>query len=827
MAYYPLSVILNQKGEVLKVNSFFKKKLGFKEEELFGKSLCEILCDEACRENFLNLISQAQSKDEIFPIKLSFKKRDKDILYFEGHIKKAKGKEGIFLLYGWDVTEIYTYKRISRILMAVNKIIIKEILSEKALYKEICRVMVDEFGLRFAWVGVPDERSSEIIPLVSYGYEEGYLEEIKIVLDPERLEGKGPTATAIREGKISINPDTRTNPLYEAFREKALKRGYLSSAAIPLFTDGKLKAVLNLYSEEPFYFREEIKDLLYELKEDLEYALKRIEELSFRILLSKALENSDMWLFITDENFSIIYVNNITTTFSDYSEEELLGKPICILYEECTLDKKEKIERILKEDGSYFEVFKVRKKNGEIIYLDQKIIPVILPEKSLYVWIGRDITLEINLFETIERLENYDPLTGLLTLRGLLKRVEEFLFHGKTRAALVVLDLYEFTYINDYYGFKWGDQILQELALRLKKYLQERAFLARSSADEFVILFTEVHSEEDLALLIQKLITVIERPYLIDSELIKLKWNLGISLYPEDGKDFEELYRKANAACSQAKKVGPNVFKFYGEELTVNIKRTLEKEKLIEEALSNNLFTFFYQPYFITSNLQLSGAEALVRIVMPEGRIVFPGEFIEVLERSPLRREFELWSISEIVKKINEWNLSIGVNLYPDTFRDEKFWEEVSKHLVGLKNNIVFEITERGVMSDPETAVKIIKNLKAEFTNVKFALDDFGTGYSNMIYLKNLPVDYIKIDFSFTREIIEDVKAQGIVKSIIDIAHILHAKALAEGVETYEQYQILDIMGCDFVQGFYFERPIPEKDFKEKYLFKSGSSKAS
>ncbi len=817
MAYYPLAVILNQKGEILKGNSFFKEKLGFKEEELCGKSICEVLYDKTCKENFLNLLSQAQLKSEIFPLKLTFKKRDEGLLYFEGHLKKAKGKEGIFILYGWDVTENYTYKRIIRILRAVNKIIIKEILSEEDLYREICRVLVDDFGLRFAWVGVPDEKGFEVIPLVSYGFEEGYLEEIKIVLDPKRKEGQGPTATAIREEKISVNPDTRTNPLYEAFREEALKRGYLSSASIPLFKDGKLKAVLNLYSDEPFYFREEIKDLLYELKEDLEYALKHIDELSSRILISKALENSDMWLFITDENFSILYVNNVASIFSGYSEEELLGKPICILYEECDPNKKERIERTLKEGGSYFEVLKVRKKDGEILYLSQKIIPVILPEKIFYVWVGRDITLEIHLHETLERLENCDPLTGLLTLRGLLKRTKEFLSHDKTFKALIVLDLYEFTYINDYYGFKKGDQIFQELATRLKESFQEKALLARSSADEFVILF-KVQSEEDLASMIQKLITVIEGPYIIDSDLIKLKWNLGISLYPDDGEDFEELYRKANAACSQAKREGPNVFKFYEEELAVSIKRTLEKEKLIEEALSNNLFTFFYQPYFLTSNLQLSGAEALVRIILPDGRIIFPGEFIEVLERSSLRREFELWSISEIVKKINEWNLSIGINLYPDTFRDEKFWEEVSKYLFGLKNNIVFEITERGVMSDPEIAIKIINNLKAEFPNVKFALDDFGTGYSNMISLKNLPVDYIKIDFSFTREITKDIKSQGIVKSIIDIAHILHAKALAEGVETYEQYQILDIMGCDFVQGFYFERPIPEKVFTEKYI---------
>lgn len=824
MAYHPLVVILNQKGEILKTNSFFRKRFGFQEkEEIIGKSLCEFFHDEASKEKFLNLLSQAQLKDEIFSIKLRFRQKDEGDLYFEGSIRKIKGKEEMFLLYGWDVTENYAYERILRMLRAINRIIVKENLSEKDLYREICKVMVDEIGLRFAWIGVPDEKNFEIIPLVSYGYEEGYLKEIKITLDPERPEGKGPTATAFREGKITINPDTRTNPLYKAFREQALKRGYLSSAAIPLLENRELKAILNLYSDEPLYFRKEIKDLLYELKEDLEYAIKRIEERSFQILLSKAIENSDMWVFITDEKFLIKHVNNIVVAFSGYSKEELLDQHICVLYDECVNDKRTKIERTLKEGDPYFEILRVRKKDGEILYLDQKVIPVNFPEKTFYVWIGRDITLEIHLYDTIERLRDYDPLTELLNLSGLLKKAREFIPHDKTQTALVVFDIHGFTYIIDYYGFKSGDQILQELATRLKEHFQERALLARSSADEFVILFPKLHSDRDLAFYIQKLITIVEGPHLIDSELIKLKWNLGISLYPKDGNDLEELYRKAQAACSQAKKKGANIFEVYGEELMINIKRTLEKERLIEEALSNNLFTFFYQPYFQTSNLQFSGAEALVRIVLPDGKIIYPGEFIETLEKSPIRREFELWSIIEILKKINEWNLSIGVNLYPDTFRDEKFWEEVSKYLSGLHNDIVFEITERGIMSDPDTAIRIINNLKEEFHNIKFALDDFGTGYSNMIYLKNLHVDYIKIDYSFIREITKDTKALGIVKALIDIAHIFNAKALAEGVETSEQYQILDIMGCDLVQGFYFERPIPEKVFKEKYLLQIAS----
>ena len=814
MEFLLIGLTLDSEGHILTCNRNFLKLTGYSLEELRGKKLCDFLFEAYCREKFGKTLGDL--KETTYDFETILIKKDKSPLYVQGKIKRVlKDSRRYYLLSGSDITVLKTLERGYKLVRTINTIITKAS-NEEEVFEKLGHSLVEDLGLRFVWVGVPDFEKGYVKPLFRFGYEEGFLDEIRIPIDPTLSEGKDFQLEAIRERRIIINPDTRSNQFFTDFRESYLQRGYFSGLSIPLYINGELRYLLTLFSHEPFYFDLIQEELFKELKEDLEFALERIIKEQNLKLISTALENSDLCLIITDEKGKILYVNPEVCLITGYLEEELIGKSVnFLLVKDSTSEGQENIEFLFEEFKFPTKVM-WRRKDGEIIYVEQKAIPVDLESgKKRIVFVGRDLTLITHLIESLEKEKNYDSLTGAFTLRALIEKIKLILPHLKSQALFIVLDLYQFTYINDLYGFSAGDKILRTLTERFKKTFENKGYIARVSADEFLIFLIE------FAIAFSDLIElIITTPIKLDKDEIILKYNLGIAIYPIDGEDPEELYVKASSACKLAYKEGPNVIKFYLPEIDLFIKSTLDKERLIEEALKNNYFHFYFQPYFDMQNYLISGAEALIRIIKPDGEIIPPSVFIENLEKSIYRRDFEVWAIKSLVQKVNNWKIPLGLNLYPDTFSDKTFWEEVSSDLETLEGKLVLEITERGFMKHPEKVVKLIYYLKERFPKLKLALDDFGTGYSSLNYLRRIPLDYLKIDLTFIREIHTEDKIRGIVKTIIDLAHILGAKALAEGVETQEQLQILDIMGCDFVQGFYFSKPLSEEEFIKKYLLK-------
>lgn len=818
MGYLYFTLLFDEEERIISCSKSLSIVIGYKATDIRGKLLSELISNEEEIRKIRKLREGLDGK--VLEIELTLLRRDHSPLYTKGNLRKIPyaGKPA-YLLQVWDYTDLAKAKKLIKILLSVNKII-KKALTEEEIYQNVCRSIVEDLGLRMAWVGVPDPSTLTVKPIFWYGHEMGYLENIKISLDPHVPEGRGPTAQAIRAGEIIINPDTRTNPHYEAFRKAALERNYLSSAAIPLMVRGNLRAILSIYASEPKLFSEEILFILREIKESLEFALENIEKTRFHHLISTAMENSDLLLLVTDQNGHIKFLNHMVTLITGYLEEELLGQEINLLDSgKNPRSLFEELKKAISEEVETSGLYICRKKDGEVIHLDIKFIPITLSqwEKNCLL-LGRDMSLEVGLMESIERLKDFDPLTGCLSFRGLKEKAERLLSLSNF-ALLVVIDLYQFTYFNDLFGFSFGDELLKAITERLTASLGENIYIARAGADEFIVFCAELQDKSQCSYLLRKIQNLLSNPFYVQGHEINLKHNLGVSFYPYDGNNLEELYRRANAAASFAKKEGPNVLKFYGKDLEIQIKNTLEAEKLIEEALQKDLFQFYFQPYFDINNLSLAGAEALIRIVKPDGEVIPPYKFIDVLEKSPLRRDFELWAVKTIVEKSNKFKIPLGLNIYPETFWDESFWDEVSPHLKTLQHPLYLEITERGFIKEPEKTLQTLLNLKKNFPHLMLALDDFGTGYSNMGYLKTLPIDTLKVDITFIRDLNKGEKEQGLVKTIIDLAHILKAKALAEGVESPDQLQILDIMGCDFVQGFYFSKPLSEEDFSQRYLY--------
>ncbi|MCI4454143.1 MAG: GGDEF and EAL domain-containing protein [Thermodesulfobacterium sp.] len=455
---------------------------------------------------------------------------------------------------------------------------------------------------------------------------------------------------------------------------------------------------------------------------------------------------------------------------------------------------------------------------GRTKYLLFELIPVQTEGGELALLLAHEITPYVEIIETLEQSLRVDKLTGLLNLSSFLEETQRALLAKPRYAGMLVLDLYNFSAINDLYGLEAGDEVLKEVAERLKKAFEASVVLGRTSADEFAIFIPNLEHRKNILQYLDYISLIFEIPFTQMGESFILNYNLGVALYPFDGTSSEILYRHAQAACALAKKRSPNKVQFFDPQISDYLQNELSAERLISEALSNNWFTFFIQPYFYADTLSLAGGETLVRIVKPNGEVLPPGVFIQTLERSIYLESFEKWAFKTIVHLINAFKIPLGLNLYPATFYNKNFFMEREEALQSLSAPLVLEITERATIDDPQRAREVCEFLK-NFPMVRLALDDFGTGYSNLSYLKDLPLDVVKIDISFVRALKDgQLKSKQLVKTIIDLAHGLGAKALAEGVETVEQVEILTQFGCDYLQGFYFEKPLPISEFEKKYL---------
>ncbi len=796
-------------------NQTLQRLLGYSEEELKSMSPDEIIEGEAARD--IRITKERRLKGEYFPKfyeNLKLKSRygsSKYVLAFSETIFYEGKHAGLVFIV--DRTKEVRYKKLYDALRNINQAIIN-VLTEEELYDAICVALTRELDIKFVWIGVPNEEGKLFKAIYACGEEQGYLSKIKIAVGEKCPEGRGPTARAFRDGKIFINPDTAANPIMEPWRDEMLKRGFLSSAAIPLEKEGKVVAVLNVYAKEPHYFDRETEKLLEELKEDISFALNKMEKLRSSLILQKAVERSDEWVMITDEDGIIEYVNDFVCTLTGYSREELVGsKPNVFRSGYQSESFYRKLWETILAGQEFNAVFVNRKKDGSLFYLEEKIIPVDIAKGTRkFIGLGRDITKEITLSEELEKLRFKDVITGLYNFTGFSFKVSEILERDPGDIyALLVLDVYNLTYINTTYGASLGDRLLATVGELLKRRFREEDLVSRVGGDEFAV-FLKLKRKED-ALLVEKSVEdLVKKPLRVNGKSIKVNLNGGIALYPDDGKSFSTLYEHASLALSESKREGAGVVKFYDQSIEEKARGFLKTEGLIERAVSEGLFLFYFQPYFYTSNLKVAGLEALARIRDRDGTIYNPAQFIDNLENSPFLKDFESWALEEVINKVNRWDIPISFNLSAKSFRRKEFIDKLVNVAKVWSAFMTVEITERALVENLEETKKILGELKFYGGALKVAVDDFGTGFSSLSYLGELPIDVIKIDISFTRAITEDRKKRSIVQGIVHLAHSLGIKTVAEGVETRQHLEILADIGCDMVQGFYLSKPLPTEE---------------
>jgi diguanylate cyclase (GGDEF)-like protein len=433
-------------------------------------------------------------------------------------------------------------------------------------------------------------------------------------------------------------------------------------------------------------------------------------------------------------------------------------------------------------------------------------------------------------YETeIWRQANFDTLTGLSNRSLFMDRMERALAHARrydNKLALLFIDLDGFKDVNDTLGHAQGDLLLQEAAKRLQNCIREMDTVSRLGGDEFTVILPELAEDISAATVAGTILTSLAHAYDLDGQEVKLSASIGITLYPRDGEDPGVLLQHADTAMYRAKADGRNTFRYFTLEMNKEAGGRVALEAALRRALRQSEFALYYQPILNVADGSLVGAEALIRWMSPEEGLVAPNDFIPMAEKCGLIMPIGDWVMRQAASDLANWDemglridkLSVNVSMLQ--FQNIGFIKKILdffSHQPHLQARLLFEITESVYMDesrDPATRLDKLRKI-----GIGIVIDDFGTGYSSLGYLKRFPVDKIKIDRSFIRDVTSDPDDASLCEAIIAMAHHLKLRVVAEGVETQQQLQFLQERGCDFAQGFLFGKPMPSSQFTD-YLKK-------
>jgi diguanylate cyclase (GGDEF)-like protein len=422
--------------------------------------------------------------------------------------------------------------------------------------------------------------------------------------------------------------------------------------------------------------------------------------------------------------------------------------------------------------------------------------------------------------DRVHHLAFHDDLTSLPNRLMLSHRLDQALSRHRragSQLAILFMDLDRFKVINDSLGHEAGDALLRQVADRLKAQSREGDTVARMGGDEFAVLIESRENLEDISACAHRLADQLSAPYQIGNKDCHVTLSIGISVFPSDGNDSQALLKAADVAMYRAKEMGRNNYQYYLPSMNVHTVERLELESDLSRALERGEFLLHYQPKVEIATGLITGIEALLRWNHPVRGLVPPMDFIPLAEETGLIVPIGEWVLATACARTKAWQnqgltkLGVAVNLSARQFADAKLLPKLTQiiHSSGLApSSLELEITESVVMSQGESAVTVLEKLKS--IGVEIAIDDFGTGYSSLAYLKHFPIDTIKVDRSFIRDIPSDSGDMKITRAIIAMAHSLRLKVVAEGVETAEQLRFLRAQRCDAVQGYFLYRPLPE-----------------
>ncbi|XQW86375.1 EAL domain-containing protein [Thalassotalea piscium] len=524
------------------------------------------------------------------------------------------------------------------------------------------------------------------------------------------------------------------------------------------------------------------------------------------------------FFFLMEEDGTIIDYRANNKENLDISPTQFIGQSMMdILPDDVSIKFKSYIDKVVMVGHGVLSFEYELTQPQEALYFEARIS--YLADQKRIVAIIRDITEQHKSAQVIRKQAYFDTLTTLpnrfLSLDRLSQMINEA-ERNNEKTAVLFLDLDDFKKVNDSLGHEVGDKLLVESANRLKQTLRKGDTIGRLGGDEFIVLIRGITNANSTLSIAESLQSAFREPFKIDGRELILTLSIGIAIYPENGSCASDLLRNADTAMYQAKASGRNLYSFFTEEMNVNMIRRLEIEEQMHGALERNEFEVYYQPQFDVNKKSIVGAEALLRWHNVTLGNIGPDEFIPIAENTGLIVPIGKYVIEQALQFLNLWqkdhqnSFTIAVNLSPRQFRDKTLLNFIKASLQNEQvqaANLELEITEGVLMSAQSYIDEVLSEMHK--MGIKLSMDDFGTGYSSLSYLRQYDFDVLKVDRTFINGITLNKSDRDLVNATIAMSHSLGLTVVAEGVETNEQLEILEELGCDFVQGYYFSKPLP------------------
>ncbi len=766
--------------------------------------------------------------------------------------QSVAGQPPTFIVLSRDITDRHhtevEVQRLSCLYAALsqsNQAIVR-CTSQAELMQHICRATVIFGGMRMAWIGLLDDADGLVKPVAAYGNGTEYVEGLRISLDRDDPTGRGPTGTALREDRPFWCQDYCNDPATAPWHERGSRFGWAASAALPLHREGGVVGSLNLYAGEVNAFDQRARDLLLEMAMDIDFALERFRRDAERARMVEALAESErkyreltesvndvIWT-LDPETLHFTYVSPSISRLRGYTADEVMAQPFdAVLTPESALRVRALITARMGEflsgraGGGEATVTEVEQpcKDGSTVWTEVVANVSRNPRTGRVEIRGvtRDITERRRAAAQIQHFAHFDQLTGLPNRTLLKDRFANALSlarRSQGQLAVLFIDLDHFKDINDTLGHETGDLLLIEIAHRLGTLLRAGDTVARLGGDEFILILPDTDANGTMRV-VTKLLEEVSRPCVVGQHELRTSASVGIAMYPDDGTTMDTLSKNADAAMYQVKRDSRNDFRFFTPQMQARSARMLMLSTALHSALERDQLSLHYQPQVSLPDGRVTGAEALLRWQHPELGAILPAEFIPIAESNGLIAPIGEWVLSTAVSQMRRWMDSglppvvIAVNLSAVQFRKPTLPELVSRILreAGLPPDLLeLELTEAVAMNEPQTAVRVMDSLSER--GIRMSIDDFGIGYSSLSYLKRFKVQRLKIDQSFVRDINTDPDDRAIVIAIINLAHSLGMRTIAEGVETPAQLDVLQRQGCDEAQGYHFSRPLPADAFE-------------
>ncbi len=624
-------------------------------------------------------------------------------------------------------------------------------------------------------------------------------------------------------GQRLVVEDIESDPAWEPFLDLAHQAGLAASWSQPIVsTQGRVIGTFALYHPKRCSPTTADIQLLEDEARLTAMVIERTTNEAHLQLAASVFQHAREGIMITDANGTIIEVNDTFTHITGYSRTDILGQNPRILQSgRQDSDFYTQMWAALSERGHWSGEVWNRRKNGEI-YAETLTISAVRDVTGIaknYVALFTDITDTKEQQRKLEHFAHFDGLTGLPNRVLLADRLKQAMLHSQRRnqtLAVVYLDLDGFKAVNDLHSHSVGDALLVALAQRMKGALRDGDTLARIGGDEFVAVLVDLEQPQDCEAVLERLLQAAADPVTVDGHVLKVSASIGVTQFPQDAADADQLMRHADQAMYIAKLGGKNRFHHFDVAQDTAVKTQRQDLAAIQQALEQNEFVLFYQPKVNMKTGSVTGAEALIRWQHPERGLLPPGAFLGLIENHPISVELGEWVIDTALAQMDIWarmgvHFPVSVNVGVRQLQQGNFVERLTALLNAHPDvpplSLELEVLETSAMEDIGHVSNVMNACRA--LGVGFALDDFGTGYSSLTYLKHLPAELLKIDQSFVRDMLDDPDDLAIVEGVIGLATAFRRNVIAEGVETVAHGDLLLTLGCELAQGYGIARPMP------------------